>query len=229
MDADGSNPSPLVVDDYQNVFPRWYADGQALLFRSSLARLGLPGDRFRRVAISGGPPEVVVPKQLGLTADVDSQGRILSNDVQGRGAIYDPKTKQTRVLEACAGSVFRWSPEGRRIAYIGRQGGAQAGLWIYDFQSAPRQVFSGWLLQFTWAGPDELVCEEGKSDLTGVFWRVRADGSGREKIPLTISLAVMFYQLFPNNTFDVSPDGRRLVVHTMEQQEADIGMIENVR
>ncbi len=229
MDADGSNAAPLVVDDYQNVFPRWYADGQALLFRSSLARLGLPGDRFRRVAISGGPPDVVVPEQLGLTADIDSQGRILSNNVQGRGAIYDPKTKQTRVLEACAGSVFRWSPDGRRIAYLGRQGGAQAGLWVYDFQNAPRQVFSGWLLQFTWTGPDELVCEEGKSDLTGVFWRVRADGSGREKIPLTISLAVMFYQLFPNNTFDVSPDGRRLVVHTMEQQEADIGMIENVR
>jgi Tol biopolymer transport system component len=229
MDADGSNPAPLVVDDYQNVFPRWYADGQALLFRSSLARLGLPGDRFRRVAISGGPPEVVVPEQLGLTADVDSQGRILSNDAQGRGAIYDPKTKQTRVLEACAGSVFRWSPDGRRIAYLVRQGGAQAGLWVYDFQDAPRQVFSGWLLQFSWMGPNELICEEGKSDLTGAFWRIRADGSGREKIPLTISLATMFYQLFPNNTFDVSPDGRRLVVHTMEQQEADIGMIENVR
>jgi serine/threonine protein kinase len=229
MDADGSNPAPLVVDDYQNVFPRWYADGQSLLFRSSLAQLGLAGDRFRRVAISGGPPEVVVPEQLGLTADVDSQGHILSNNVQGRGAIYDPKTKQTRVLEACAGSAFRWSPDGRRIAYLGRPGGAQAGLWVYDFQGAPRQVFSGWLLQFSWTGLDEFVCEEGKSDLTGVFWRVRADGSGREKIPLTISLSVMFYQLFPNSTFDVSPDGRRLAVHAMEQQEADIGMIENVR
>ncbi len=229
MDADGSNPTPLVVDEYQNVFPRWYADGRALLFRSSLARLGLPGDQFRRVAISGGPPEVVVPQQLGLTADVDSKGLILSNDAQGRGAIYDPKTKRTRVLEACGGSAFRWSPDGRRIAYIGRQGSAQAGLWVYDFQGAARQVFSGWLVQFTWTGPDELVCEEGKSDLTGVFWRVRADGSGREKIPLTISLATTFYQLLSNNTFDISPDGRRLAVHMMEQQEADIGMIENVR
>jgi hypothetical protein len=112
---------------------------------------------------------------------------------------------------------------------MGRPGGAPAGLWVYDFGSAPRQVFPGWLVSFTWRGLDELVCLEGKPDLTGVLWRVRADGSGRERIPLTISLASMYYQLFPNNMIDVSPDGRRLVVHTMEQQEADIGMIENVR
>jgi len=228
MDADGSNPAPLVVDDYTNVFPRWYADGKALLFRSSLARLGTAGDRIRRVAISGGPPEVVVPAPFGISADVDSQGRVVGNDVNGRGAIYDSKTKQTRVLEACVGSKFRWSPEGRRIAYIGRPGGAQAGLWVYDFQSAPRQVFSGWLVEFAWRGPDEVVCEEGKPDWTGVFWRVRTDGSGREKIPLSISLATNFFQFSPNNALDVSPDGRRLAVHAMEKQEADIGMIENV-
>ena len=77
-------------------------------------------------------------------------------------------------------------------------------------QKTPRQIFAGWLVSFTWRGPDELVCEKERLDLTGVFWRVRADGSGREKIPLTISLAAMFYQLFLNNTFDISPDGRRL-------------------
>jgi len=228
MDADGSNPTPLVVDDYQNVAPRWYADGRSLLFRTSQAQLGMAGNRYRRVAISGGPPEVVVPEPLGLWPDVDSQGRVVG-EVQGRGAVYDPKTKRTRALEACAGSVFRWSPDGGRVAYMGRPGGAPAGLWVYDFGSAPRQVFPGWLVSFTWRGLDELVCVEGKPDLTGVLWRVRADGSGRERIPLTISLASMYYQLFPNNMIDVSPDGRRLAVHAMEQQEADIGMIENVR
>jgi Tol biopolymer transport system component len=229
MDADGSNPASLVVDDNQNVFPRWYSDGTALLFRSSIASSGAAGDRFRRVAISGGPPEVVVPGPFGITADVDSEGRVVGNDMTGHGAIYDPKTKQTRVLEACAGSAFRWSRDGRRIAYIGRPGGTESGLWVYDFKVAPRQVFSGWVVSFAWKGADELVCEEGKPDLKGVFWRFRADGSGREKIPLTISLAYMFFQLWPNNTVDVSPDGRRLAVHAMEQQEADIGMIENVR
>jgi Tol biopolymer transport system component len=181
------------------------------------------------VAISGGPAEVVVPAPFGLSVDVDSQGRVVGNDVKGRGTIYDSKTKQTRVLEACVGSKFRWSPDGRSIAYMGRPGGSQAGLWVYDFQSAPRQVFSGWLVEFAWRGPEEVVYEEGKPDWTAVFWRVRADGSGREKIPLKISLATMFFQFTPNNTLDVSPDGRRLAVHAMEKQEADIGMIENVR
>ena len=127
-----------------------------------------------------------------------------------------------------------WVPPTRptantRLLLSNRKGVAQAGLWVYDLQKTPRQIFAGWLVSFTWRGPDELVCEEGKPDLTGVFWRVRADGSGREKIPFTISLSSTFFQLFPNNAIDVSPDGRRLVVHAMEQQEADIGMIENVR
>ena len=146
-------PAPLVVDDYQNVFPRWYADGQALFFRSSHARLGLPATGSGAWRFRAGLPRSSCPEPLGLMADVDSQGRILGNDAQGRGAIYDPKTKQTRVLEACAGSGFRWSPDGRRIAYIGPAGGLQAGLWVYDFQSAPRQVFSGWLVNFAWTGP----------------------------------------------------------------------------
>ncbi|HYV42469.1 MAG TPA: protein kinase [Thermoanaerobaculia bacterium] len=229
MDADGANAAPLVVDDYQNVFPRWYADGQALFFRSSDARLGRRGDRFRRVAISGGPPEVVLSEPLGLWVDVDSQGRILGTNAQGRGVIYDPKTKQKRVLEACAGSGFRWSPDGRRIAYIGPPGGLQAGLWVYDFQSAPRQVFSGWLVNFAWAGSEELIYEEGKPDLTALFWSVRPDGSARRRVLLSIRLGGSAWELSPTNIFDVSPDRRRIVIQAREQSEADIGMIENVR
>ena len=229
MDVDGANAAPLVVDDNQNVFPRWYADGQALLFRSSDARLGRPGDRYRRVAISGGPPEVVLSEPMGLWVDVDSQGRILGNDAQGRGVIYDPMTRQKRVLEACVGGGFRWNRDGRRIAYFGPPGGLQAGLWVYDFQGAPRQVFSGWLVNFAWAGSEELVYAEGKPDRTALFWSVLRDGSGRQRIPLTIRLEGAAWEMSPTSNFDVSADRRRIAVQAGEQSEADIGMIENVR
>jgi eukaryotic-like serine/threonine-protein kinase len=229
MDADGSNAAPLVVDDLQNVFPRWYADGQALLFRSSDARLGRPGDRYRRVAVSGGPPELVVSEPLSLWVDVDPQGRVLGADPQGHALLYDPRTKQNRVLEQCTGANFRSSRDGRRIAYLGPAGGERSGLWVYDFQNAPRRIVSGWVVNFAWAGSEELVFAEGKPDLTATFWRIRSDGSERKPTSLTIPLGGASWELAPASNFDVSPDGRRIAIQAREQSEADLGMIENVR
>jgi Tol biopolymer transport system component/predicted Ser/Thr protein kinase len=229
MDADGANAAPLVVDDLQNVFPRWYADGQALLFRSSDARLGRPGDRYRRVSLSGGPPELVVSEPLSLWVDVDPQGRVLGADPQGHAVLYDPRTKQNRVLEQCTGANFRSSRDGRRIAYLGPAGGERSGLWVYDLQNAPRRIFSGWVVNFAWAGSEELVLEEGKPDLTANFWRIRPDGSDRKLTSLTLSLGGASWEVTPTSNFDVSPDGRRIAIQAREQSEADLGMIENVR
>jgi TolB protein len=244
MNADGSDAVPLVVDDYQNTFPRWYRDGQALIFRSSRALLGASGDLIRRVALSGGPPQVVMtpsasaprspmPLWVGGQADVDSRGRVLWRNARRRGEIYDPETKKTQVLESCVGEAFRWSPDDRRIAYLGLPEGAEAGLWIYDFRNPPRRIFQGWLAQFAWIGPEELVYAEGKPDLRALLWRVRSDGSVRQRIPATIPTAGMYWELIPGsgpgNMLDVSAGGRYLALRALEQSGADIGMIEGVR
>ena len=97
------------------------------------------------------------------------------------------------------------------------------------FSERSRQVFAGWVLGVVWAGADELVLTEGKSDLVQVFWRIRADGSERRQLPLSIPLGGFAWEPSPSTNFDISPDGRRLVVQAREQSEADIGLIENVR
>ena len=244
MNADGSNPVPLVVDDYRNTFPRWCRDGQALIFRSRSSGAGKLGEWIRRVAITGGPPRVVttlapssppttMPLWAGFQPDVDSRGRILLRNARRRAEIYDSDTKQTQVLEGCVGEAFRWSPDDRRIAYLASPGGADAGLWIYDFRNPPRQIFQGWVVEFAWAGPDELIYAEGRPDLRALLWRVGSDGSGRRSIPVTMPTAAMYWELLPGsgriNVFDVSAGGRRLAFRALEQSEADIGMIEGVR
>ena len=78
-------------------------------------------------------------------------------------------------------------------------------------------------------GSEELVYEEGKPDLTALFWQVRPDGSARRRSPAHHPPGRPCLALSPNNTFDVSPDRRRIAVQAREQSEADIGMIENVR
>jgi hypothetical protein len=199
------------------------------------ADTGRPGTAVRRPGgfhCAGARPRSTRPL-WDLQPDVDSQGRVVWRNGERRGVIYDPETKQTQVLKDCVGESFRWSPDDQRIAYMGTPESPEAGLWISDFRSPPRQIFRGWVVHFAWIRPDELVFAEGRPDLRALLWRVRADGSRRERIPATLPTAGMYWKLLPgsgpSNVLDLSPDGRFLVFRALEQSEADIGMIENVR
>ena len=228
MDADGANAAPLVVDDYQNVFPRWYADGQlcssgratrvwAVPATGSGAwrfRAGLPRSSCRGQWASGSTSIRRGASWARTRRDAESSRSEDETDASARGL------RRQRV------SMVSGRPQDRlhRAA-----GGLQAGLWVFDFQSAPRQVFSGWVVNIAWAGSEELIYKEGKPDLTALFWSVRPDGSARQRVPLDHPPGRLSWELSPTNTFDVSPDRRRIAVQAREQSEADIGMIENIR
>jgi hypothetical protein len=81
-------------------------------------------------------------------------------------------------------------------------------------------------------GPgDEIFVLEGKADLQGVLWKVGWDGRGLTRV----ATRRLVYSCWAGakgrgqNYLDVSPDGRHVVFESQEVQQANIGMIANVR
>jgi hypothetical protein len=102
---------------------------------------------------------------------------------------------------------------------------------VEDFKSPPRQVFRGWVTSYARGPGDEILLLEGKADLQGVVWKVRWDGHGLNRVA-TKRLVHSYWAAakgLGQNYLDVSPEGRHVVFGSQEVQQANIGMIENVR
>jgi len=227
MEADGAQATPLVDDGRINVYPRWTDGGRTLLYstRSDAGAMEI----WRRM-LSGAQPEKVVGTALGW--DVSADGRVVFTTTEGRARILDPSTGQMKTLdEAGRGYLWRWSRDGRLLAYHvlpRRAADPEAGLWVYDFRGPPRRLFEGWVRWHAWTHAGDLVVAQGRSDMRAWLWRVRLDGS--PPVPTSLLLPTNYsYQVLPywGLMFDVHPDGRRVAVSMLESHEADIGMIEN--
>ena len=126
-----------------------------------------------------------------------------------------------------------WSPDSRSVAYLRsalRKDDPDAGLWVTDFKSAPRQVFHGWVTRFARGLSGRPLRPKGKPDLKGELWTLKWDGLGCP-VPLqTIALLYNFNYLhsLATNQIDVSPDGRHVVFESQQVLQENIGMIENL-
>jgi len=229
MDADGRNPIKLVEDNYINVFPRWSADDQQLVF-ASRARPGAPGE-FRRISVAGGAPETLSIKSFTDRGDVAPDGRLMYQTSPDSGEVYDPRARQRQSIADLPGDPL-WSRDGQTFAYVVRPGArkpSDAGLWIGKLDGARRQIFQGWVVSFAWASAQEMFLLQGQPDFKGVLWRV--DSEGRRTVALS---GVGLYRSelgtgISEIRLDVHPDGRRIAIEMLESLEADIGMIDNVR
>ncbi len=230
MDADGGNPIKLVEDNYTNVFPRWTADGQQLMFVSREHTLLAPRE-FRRISLAGGAPEALSIKIFMDRGDATPDGILIYQTSPDSGELYNLRTRQRQPIADLPGDPL-WSSDGRAFAYVVRPGTrkpSEAGLWIGTLNGARRQLFEGWVVSFTWSGAHEMLVLQGKPDFKGVLWRV--DTEGRRAVALS---GVGLYRSEVDTgvwaiRFDVHPDGRRIAIETVESLEADIGMIDNVR
>ena len=232
--ADGSDPVPLVRDARVNIFPKWTPDGEHLIYSS------WDGGRsdYRRVPVSGGAPVTLVGNAADYNFDVGGDGRLLLRSAEGRVQSYDPRTRQVQELalsaQSQAGWLLRWSPDGQAVAYIlspGEENDAKAGLWVEALGTSPRQLFHGWVTWFARGPGNTIVLQEGKADLNGFLWRIGWDGQRLTRLAPT--RMVYSYWAASNgiaqNYIDVSSDGRRVVVSSPGVQQANIGVIENVR
>jgi Tol biopolymer transport system component len=238
MDTDGGNATKLVEDDRTNIFPRWTADGQELLFVSrtasppsevsSLVEVG----ELRRVAVAGGAPQALPIKPWSPAwGDVAPDGRIIYRASPTTGEVFEPRASRRQPIADLRGDPA-WSRDGRTFAFAVRPGAGDpnsAGLWSQTADGIRRHVFPGWVVWFTWAGAEELLLLEAKPNLTGVLWRVDAHGLRKVVVLEKVPIFMRHTDLGIPIRFDVHPDGRRIVMEALESFESDIGMIENVR
>jgi WD40 repeat protein len=182
----------------------------------------------RRANLTGGPLEIITSDFL-LLPDVDPRGRLIGL-AWPAPLLYDPATQKTEpIKDLQGGSGFRWSPDGKRVAFITPPGTEAPGAWIYDFTNPPKRVFEGWVAGLAWTAPDALYVAEGRSDLRATLWRVQPQTLARERVRVDLSVPYNYWDQDLAVRFDVSPDGRRLATMAMEQWESDIGMIEGFR
>ncbi len=237
MDADGAHPTQLLDDRQVNIFPRWSADGRMVFFTSRPSGPGASrfwtSRKLWKVGVSGGLPEDLhIEVSEPFWGDVGRDDRVLFRGPNGEARVFDPKTGRTETLQGVRGSILRWSPDGRRVAYAvnpRQENDPDAGVWIRGFDGSPRQIFRGWVVWYAWVSPEELFVAEGKPDLRGVLWRVRPEGPAPQ--PVLAPIPLEYYHWSPNPTrfwFDANPDGRRIIAAISEFREADIGMLENI-
>ncbi|MCI0416499.1 protein kinase [bacterium] len=231
MNSDGSNPVQLFSDEKINIYPRWMANGQFLVFSSRSAGPYSPTElRYMNINATV-PQKYAVTSAQDAWGDVGPDGRIVFRALNDEVQVMDPKTNQIQNLNI-QGGLHRWSPAGDAIAYFQTARSISdpaAGLWIYNFKDAPRQLFHGWVVWFAWAGNDEILLVQGMPDLSGPLWRVRLDGSPAELTEVSLPLLYNYISLYIRIRFDVHPDRKRIAAEVAEINEADIGMIENIQ
>jgi hypothetical protein len=125
-----------------------------------------------------------------------------------------------------------WSPNGSRFAYAIRPSSEQpssSGLWVGEIAGKRTQVFQGWVLSLAWLNENEILILEGRPNYQGILRRIEIDGQS-EIVLSDVPIVRREHEPAVSPTrFDVHPDGRRIVIETLEFLEADIGMIENLR
>lgn len=232
---DGSNPVPLVQDQRINIFPCWTPDSGYLVYTSyaSISLSGSPSSEYRRISISGGAPQALLNSAPDNSSDVGSDGRLLFQGLHGQVEIFaTPNTQTLITLPSDENAfLFRWSPDEHSIAYIVQpvqEDDPHAGLWVYDRNKVPRQVFRGWITWYARGPKNEIYLIQGKADLKGVLWKLDWSGHGLTRVPVSIPVPFHYWFDAPFTQFDVSPDGRHLAFNTQEVLQANIGMIENI-
>jgi Tol biopolymer transport system component len=237
--ADGSNPVQLVQDGRINIFPQWIPDNQHLIYLSRSQGAPGPTDEYRSVAVSGGAPQTILKNAPDRNFDVGLQGRLLFRSSGGEIQSFDPSNNQTQTLATLPASgdwgVLRWSPDGRSVAYIvdaSREDDPNAGLWVDDCKTAPRQVFRGWVDSYARGPGNEIYFLEGKPDLNGVLWKVGWNGQDLTRTSTTIRFVYSYWIQLVRDSQEfvaVSPDRRHVAVNVQGVLQANIGMIENIR
>jgi len=226
--SDGSDPVPLVQDGFPNIFPRWTPDSAYLIY---IVFRG--GNQFRRVSISGGAPEILRRDISDYLPDIDSDGQLLFRGPHGEVQISNSQTVQTlfTLPSDMNSTLFRWSPDHRSIAFEvnpTQEGDPRAGVWLFEGNGPPRQIYRGWVAWYAWGPGNEIYLVQAKPDLEGVLWKIDRSGRDLTRIPVSIPLPFDYWYVVPMTQFDISPDGRHLALITQQVLQANIGMLENV-
>lgn len=229
--ADGAQAVPLVSDSLRNIFPRWAPDGGRVFFATE-PPFGQEPLQTRAVAADGGPAQSILLRQTDHNFDVGPGNRLLLVNARGGIEQYDPATQQQRVLWPGSPALrpvrARWSPQGDAFAFsvaAQRDGDANAGLWVREGQSPPRQIFRGWVRDFE-RGPKGLIyIRAGSPDMQDTLWTVDWSGRGLTRLSAILPMPHDYWSDMGRDLFAVSPDGRAIAFAVDDDLHANIGIL----
>ena len=192
---------------------------------------------YRRVLLSGGAPETLLPRVSAWLGDVGRDGRVLFVSAKGQAEAFDPSDGKTQTLGAAPGPIWEqleWSSDEHSVAYMldpRKANDPKAGLWVSDFKNPPRQIFRGWVVAFARGPANEIYFLQGQPDLSAALWKVDWHGQGLTQTSWTVPILFQanYYHTVTDEQFAVSPDGRHLAFTAEQVLEENIGMIEDVR
>jgi Tol biopolymer transport system component len=170
--ADGSDKLQLTFPPVWAALPQWSPDGRRICFARLSAAVPT---RLMLVPVDGGPAEEAVPGDEGNQGDGEwsPDGRRLAFGRLSTGApedreitiqIVDLETGQITPVPGSKGLFSpRWSPDGRHLAALSRDG---LQLLVYDFSSQPwRPLVEGTYVSYpAWARDSKsiFVTEDGR-------------------------------------------------------------------
>jgi Tol biopolymer transport system component len=236
MNADGSNPTALLADGRRNVFPRWTPDGAAIVYASAPNMAGADSELRQASLNAAGVQTLPGRPWVSPWGDISRDGRLLIPTSPTGGRIIDPRSNATIEIKELradpSAGAPSWSPDGTRFAFAVKPDPdrpADDGIWVGTPAGDRRHLFSGWVSWFAWASDDQLLVLEGTSSLEGHMWRVTIDGQRTlafDHVPLRVPYAL---SNTPTTRFDVSRDGRHVVIEALRVFESDLTLIQHVR
>ncbi|MGH9414943.1 MAG: hypothetical protein ACRD0Y_14530 [Terriglobales bacterium] len=233
--ADGSDATPLVVNQNHNVFPRWSQNGSHIFFLS-WAFQNAPDaehhDETDEVPSTGGDPRMILPGPAASGGCAGPNGSIIyrgahaveslqpaSGKIQTLGPMPQP-LPSTDLACAADGSAIAYGVHARY------DGDPQQGVWVYDFHHPARQVFHGWVAGYNLAtGPHGSIgFLAGSTNLQSSLETVNWNGSGLTNLHVTVPVPYDYY--WTGRSFiSISPSGRSVAFDYDDALQANLGLI----
>jgi Tol biopolymer transport system component len=217
----GGAPRQITSGRLPEIYPRYTSDGSAILFQT----WGSEPRRIWRAPRDGGQPAALTAArgEHDEYADMSPDGRWLAfaRTESGTARVYISPVGggEARRLTESSSTTPRWSPDGQWIAY-GFDRSFSGGIWLIKADGTEQHRLTqtgGWPVWW----PDgkqigyQTVTSEGNTQIVVT----RLDGGQTRTLD-----ALRFYGT--NFPFDVSRDGRQLVVTNSQHLSDEIWLLE---
>lgn len=147
MDSDGSNIKPVTSSSKDETEPSWYPDGKKINFTEEGKRLLRSHPKIFVIDLETGQQRRLLPdysKAHGISSVSPTGQQITFTGKPGFGgwdvAVYNLETEEITFLDEGGKSCrARFSPDGKKLAYVSSDADGKGDIWIMDIDGSNKQ------------------------------------------------------------------------------------------